>query len=274
MNDEELDPTLSEGENLDDETDGLDEGLESGAASTQPTAGDELPEKYRNKSATDIIKMHQEAEKALGRQGAEVGELRRVVDEFIRRQFDSSTSKAGQVPAVTEEPDFFREPEKAVKTIVENDPRFRELQEQTEALRREASLARLQKAHPDCFDLVADEDFQTWVGKSKIRTGLMAKADAQFDFDAADELFSTYKELKGKKVDAPAASDSATSVDNGTRRAGQTLPHGRVTPTDTSMGTKGKIWKRRQVIEIMKDPIKHAQYAEEIKQAYFEGRVR
>jgi len=30
--------------------------------------------------------MHQEAEKALGRQGSEVGELRRIVDDFVRSQ--------------------------------------------------------------------------------------------------------------------------------------------------------------------------------------------
>jgi hypothetical protein len=219
--------------------------------------------------------MHQEAEKALGRQGAEVGELRRVVDEFIKRQFDSNPSP-GKVPntAALEEPDFFREPEKAVKNIVENDPHIRELREHTETLRRQAALNRLEKSHPDFQDLVADAGFQEWVGKSRVRTALMARADAEYDFDAADELFSTFKELKGKAVTPNAGDDMTKVVNEGTRKAGQTLPHGRTTPTDTSMGPKGKIWKRRAIMELMKDPVKYAPYAGEIRKAYEENRVR
>ena len=47
---------------------------------------EDLPEKYRGKSLKDIVFMHQEAEKALGRKGSEVGELRKVVDEYIKSQ--------------------------------------------------------------------------------------------------------------------------------------------------------------------------------------------
>ncbi len=34
---------------------------------------DDIPEKYRNKSVKDIVRMHQEAERAIGKQGSEVG---------------------------------------------------------------------------------------------------------------------------------------------------------------------------------------------------------
>ena len=47
---------------------------------------DDLPEKYKGKSLKDIVLMHQEAEKLIGRQGSEVGELRKVVDDFIKTQ--------------------------------------------------------------------------------------------------------------------------------------------------------------------------------------------
>ena len=41
---------------------------------------DDIPDKYKNKSTAEIVRMHQEAEKLLGRQSSEVGELRSVVD--------------------------------------------------------------------------------------------------------------------------------------------------------------------------------------------------
>jgi len=47
--------------------------------------------------------MHQEAEKLIGKQGSEVGELRQVVDDFIKTQ---TSKEASTIEAVTPE-DFF-----------------------------------------------------------------------------------------------------------------------------------------------------------------------
>ena len=46
----------------------------------------ELPEKYRDKSLDDIVRMHQEAEKLIGRQAQEVGEVRKLADELLKQQ--------------------------------------------------------------------------------------------------------------------------------------------------------------------------------------------
>ena len=36
---------------------------------------DDIPDKYKGKSTAEIVRMHQEAEKLLGKQSGEVGEL-------------------------------------------------------------------------------------------------------------------------------------------------------------------------------------------------------
>ena len=41
----------------------------------QENVEEELPEKYKGKSAKEIAEMHQQAEKLIGKQGSEVGEL-------------------------------------------------------------------------------------------------------------------------------------------------------------------------------------------------------
>jgi len=46
----------------------------------------EIPDKYRNKSIHDIVKMHQEAEKLIGKQAQEVGEVRKLADDLLRRE--------------------------------------------------------------------------------------------------------------------------------------------------------------------------------------------
>jgi len=75
-----------EASNLNDmvKTDKLEPKVEE-KVETKPVE-DDVPEKYRGKSLKDIVSMHQEAEKLIGRQGSEVGELRKVVDDFIKTQ--------------------------------------------------------------------------------------------------------------------------------------------------------------------------------------------
>ena len=48
-------------------------------------ATSEIPEKYRGKSLEDIVRMHQEAEKLIGKQAQEVGEVRKLADELIKQ---------------------------------------------------------------------------------------------------------------------------------------------------------------------------------------------
>src|SRR5690554_256564 len=80
----------------------------------QPKEEEEIPEKYRGKTAAEIIKMHQEAEKLIGKQGSEVGELRKVVDDFIRSQTLNKPQKQEEV----EEVDFFADPSQAVNKAI------------------------------------------------------------------------------------------------------------------------------------------------------------
>ena len=51
----------------------------------------DIPDKYQGKAIQDIVQMHQEAEKLLGRQSSEVGELRKIVDDFVKSQIQATS---------------------------------------------------------------------------------------------------------------------------------------------------------------------------------------
>ena len=82
----------------------------------QPQEQSTIPEKYQGKSMEEIVQMHKEAEKLLGRQSGEVGELRKVVDDYI------SQSITTQAPQQTVEPeediDYFTDPQGAVNRAI------------------------------------------------------------------------------------------------------------------------------------------------------------
>jgi len=53
----------------------------------------EIPEKYKGKNLEDIVRMHQEAEKLIGRQAQEVGEVRRLADDLIKQSIAQKTQQ-------------------------------------------------------------------------------------------------------------------------------------------------------------------------------------
>jgi hypothetical protein len=145
-----------------------------------------IPDKYRGKSLEEIVKMHQEAEKLIGRQAQEVGETRRLVDDLIKQQLNSPKQ---QPETSTQEVDFFEDPNKAINHAVENNPAVLALKQQAEQQRQQQALANLAAKHPDYMEIVNQDEFGEWVKSSRVRSQLFINAQ-NYDTDAADELLS------------------------------------------------------------------------------------
>ena len=79
-----------------------------------------IPDKYKGKSVEDIVKMHQEAEKMIGRQAQEVHEVRSLADQLLKRQLE--VDKKSEVVENTPEVDFFENPQTAVQRAIESNP--------------------------------------------------------------------------------------------------------------------------------------------------------
>mgnify|MGYP003959239553 FL=1 len=231
----------------------------------QPQEDPTVPEKYQGKSMEEVVQMHQEAEKLLGRQSSEVGELRKVVDDYI------SNSIATPAPQQYVEPeddiDYFTDPQGAVNRAIENHPRIREAQQYTEQYKKQSSLATLQAKHSDMQDILSDPKFAEWIKASKIRTQLFVAADQGYDADSADELFSLWKERK------TVAQQTAT-VERQARK--QTLKAANTgNARGSAEGSRKKVYRRADIIKLMKnDPDRYQALSEEIMAAYAEGRVK
>ena len=227
---------------------------------TQPA--DDLPEKYRGKQLSDVVRMHQEAEKALGRQSSEVGELRRVVDDFINTQTQLVSKK--KEPA--EDVDFFTDPQAAINKTIEAHPLVSELRQNTVKSREAAAQAEISRRHPDADTVISDPKFVEWIKSSTVRQSMLIKAHKELDVDTADELFSQYKERK--QLLNQAVSSEQTARKETARRAST----GSAAVADE--GTSKKKYRRADIIKLMNDdPERYATLAPEIRKAYEENRV-
>lgn len=230
---------------------------------------EELPEKYRGKTAIEIARMHQEAEKLIGRQANEVHEVRSLADQLLKQQLEARTKETAPIEESLEE-DFFVDPKQAVNRQVEKHPAVLEAKQAALELKKMKTAQQLAAKHPDFSTIAQDAGFQDWVKSSKVRLALFAKADAEFDFDSADELLSTYKELKQVKQQTQATQTAAveSKVQEQAMRA-----------ASVDVGGAGessrKIYRRADLIKLkLTDPQRYEALQDEILAAYAENRVK
>ena len=223
----------------------------------------DIPDKYKEKSLQDVIAMHQEAEKLIGRQGTELGELRRVANSYVQSQPQARQTEVKE----TSDDDFFTNPKQAVDNAIQNHPKIRQAEQLTQEMQRSKALSSLKEKHPDFTEVIKDQGFQDWIGNSKVRAELFARADRRYDYDAADELISTWKEKKqlgGKTVEME---KQARSQD--IKSATTTVASG------SGEAPSKKIFRRSDIQKLINsDPAKYESLYPEIVKAYEEGRVR
>jgi hypothetical protein len=223
----------------------------------------ELPEIYRDKSLEEVVKMHQDQVKMIGRQAQEVGEVRKLADELIKQNL---SSRQQQTRVEEPEVDFFENPQKAVQRTVDSHPDIIAARQATLEMKRAQIQQKLAQEHPDFGDIAKNEDFANWVKSSPVRIDLFKKADADFDYDSANELLSTYKELRSVKQKQTSDAGEATRKQN-------------LKAVGVDVGGSGesskRVYRRADLIRLkMQDPNRYEALSDEIMLAYQEGRVK
>ena len=225
----------------------------------------ELPEKYRGKSAADIARMHQEAERLIGRQAQEVHEVRSLADQLLKQQLLTPRVNTQPNEELSED-EFFANPKEAVQRTVEQHPAVLEARQASLELRKMKTAQQLQSTHPDFAEVVADPNFMTWVQSSPVRAQMFQQADRNYDFNAANELIGTYKDLR--TVRTAAVSESTKKAQDSALRAASVSTGG-------TGETSKKVYRRSDLIKLsISDPDRYMQLQDEIMAAYAEGRVK
>lgn len=229
---------------------------------------EDLPEKYKGKSAAELARMHQNLESLMGKQSSEVGELRKAVDQLVQSNMQTQATATSAPEPEIDDSEFFTNPRGAVERLIAENPTLQSAQQVAAEMSKQQALAALQNAHPDMNKIVTDADFQKWVGGSKIRTEMFRKADQQYDYEQANELFNLWKErattvTQAKAVEKLAQKQQLKRASTGSARAN---PEGKAVK---------KVYRRRDIIDLMnRDPKRYQAMQSEIMLAYQEGRVK
>jgi hypothetical protein len=228
----------------------------------QATPKPVLPEKYQGKSIEDVARMHQEAEKRLSVQGQEIGEVRKLADELIRQNLESKQSAKKIEPEV----DFFEDPQAAIQKAVDNHPDVQSSKLAFANMQKMQIKQQLASAHPDFDEIAKDQNFADWVKSSPVRIKLFAAADQGYDFESANELLSTYKQIRGVKTKQNEVAQESNR---------QVSLRAAAVDVGGSGESSKKIYRSSDLIRLkMTDPDRYEALQDEIMQAYSEGRVK
>ncbi len=226
---------------------------------------DILPSKFKGKTAKELAKIVADQDSMIGRQAQEVGDVRRLADELLKSQLK---------PVEKEKPkevDIFENPQEAMRQAIENNPKVIAAEQYGLQAQRDMAKRVLVQKHPDYGQVVQDNEFRNWVNASKVRTQLYAHAE-NYDVDAADELLSTFKQLKTVKQ------QQVTQAVSETEKAARekSLQAGAVDTGGSGESSK-KMYSRVKLLEMqLRRPDEYAALADsgELAKAYFEKRVK
>lgn len=232
--------------------------------SVDPEPEDELPEKFRGKSAAEIAQSYADLERRMSDQGNELSNLRSTLDAMALHQ---STAKEPEPEPITEA-DFFSDPTSTVNRAIESHPALIQAQQMAQKMAYAQGLATLQQRHPDIQEIVASEKFKGWIKASSARMARYQRADQMGDVEEADDLISTFKELN--KVEAATKEVSKRAQKQAVKGASTGSSRG-----NSDVQGSRRVYRRADIRELMRtNPQRYEDLQEEIMRAYAEGRVR
>lgn len=224
----------------------------------------QIPEKFQGKTLEDVVQSYVELERTSGRQANEIGELRKLTDQYIhqelsRRQVEDPKESDSKV----EFDDLVERPDEVLNKLV--DERVKKYDEKLTELTQQQELERFLNNNPDFQEISTSQEFASWATATPYRQKQFERANS-FDFDAAEELLSQYRDTvkdigaaqkQGQATKREAALKAAAAESSGTGESPQ------------------KIWSRAELMNMrINDPDSYWAQEAEIMQAYAEGRVK
>lgn len=253
-----------------------------GKTETAAAADDEVPEKFRNKTAAEIAKEYKKLESERGRMANELGQLRRTVDELLEVTIKGDKPRTKTKAAEPEEDpvtndrllaDPDKEIKKAAKKAVKDE--IDETQKRLTALEYDREVKAFEARFPTYKETMENEQFQEWIKKSQKRQKLATEA-IQGSFSSAHELFEFWEEIqaereaaKPKATETPAKADKVD--DAATARPGA---KGAAAAKAAQATSNKPVFKREDIRRMFnKNRSEYNRRFDEIQEAYREGRV-
>lgn len=245
------------------------------------TEGDDLEKETKEAQAQEEVrqtstpeidweKRYKDLERLNSQQAQDLGQYRKLVDEYISSDPTPAEKPAAPEPITSD--DLWDNPDETVRRAVDSHPALQEVKELKEAQKKaelEANFKQFATKHSDFQEISGNPEFRDWVLSNPTHLDLAQRADAM-DLTAADALFSLYKAQRGLEQ-VSAEREQQTNIDNATLES----PHGSEPPAPQRYSRSEML---RQKIRAKQGDLEAEMYvnahAEAYRNALAEGNVR
>lgn len=162
-------------------------------------AANQQEERVVSTPDTDWEKRYKDLEVAFSRQGEQMGDYRKLVDNYISTPDEDSQETIDSSPITPDE--IYENPDEAVRRAVDSHPAIQEvktLKQEMEVNKVTALRADFDTRHPDSQQTWITPEFASWVRENPMRGELAQRAN-QFDMASADALFTLYEDEEAAK---------------------------------------------------------------------------
>ncbi len=174
-----------------------------------------VDDRYKGKSAAELIEMHENATRKIGEQGAEIDTWRRLVADNTQRQVQSAPAilppETPPVPLELSGDDLLSSPVASISQVVDRSLKdaLGPIEDKLALMAQRTEVQQLSQDYPGMAATGQDEGFQTWAVASPGRAADAALA-SQGDITAARRLMEQWTDrqtlvdaLKAQSTDAP-----------------------------------------------------------------------
>lgn len=140
----------------------------------------------------DWEKRYADLNVAYSRQGQQMGDYRKLIDDYVTTTPDNSQDSVETSPITPD--DIYENPDEAVRRAVDSHPAIKRVEQLEVELEQQRALSMrddFTTRHPDFEKTVKTPEFANWVAENQMRSELAQRGD-RYDMTAADALLTLW----------------------------------------------------------------------------------
>lgn len=254
---------------------------EIGEASDNQRARDEkgrfIPDRFKGKDITDVIKSYEELEKMNSRQAQDLGTMRAQVDQLMQIQSTPASPKEEPAKPLTVD-DLYENPDANIRRVAKEalSDEVTELRETVRSMREQEIKREMDQRFPGWQSVSQSPEFAEWVNASPYRNNMAVAVRDNGDLAAAQELLGMYYDQQRNVEEVQEREQTVAKAEQAQAIKDATLESSSPVATDIA-----DTYSRNELLEVRLRAKKGDLVAErwlkahgdDIARAYEEGRI-
>lgn len=215
----------------------------------------EFPGHHKRMTRAQLSEALTNIEREKSRQGNELGDLRKQVDELLK------------APAIERKPieaeQLLESPDETIQSAISDNDKLKSLEARVTKYEADTVKSQFYQKHPDADELASSQEFQNYLNVQPLAAKAAAIAAQKNDYEILNDVMDSFKSFKGQALREESSQKREEQLHDARLESGSTG------------GSSKKVYNRNDLVQLrIRDPEKWAANEAVYMKAYAEGRVK